>query len=114
MGYLWDLKKVWNDAIISLKLKLKIFQSTCISTLLYGSETWVFTKEIIRLLNIFGTTCYRIILRVNKRQRITNEVILRRVGKENLAKHAQERQKKFIIKCLDLPDDNITKKYLIF
>ena len=33
----WKLEKIWNSQKISIELKIRIFQASCLSILLYGS-----------------------------------------------------------------------------
>jgi Reverse transcriptase (RNA-dependent DNA polymerase) len=57
----WNMKKVWYSNI-PLYMKLRLFKALCIPILLYGCETWIMTKEIIKKLDGFVMGCYRIIL----------------------------------------------------
>jgi len=36
----WKLEKIWRFDYVPLHLKLRIFKTSCLSVLLYGSETW--------------------------------------------------------------------------
>ena len=108
----WEMKKVWSSKEINLHLKLRIYQATCLSIFMYGSETWIITKKMENTINAFGTSCYRYILQKSKRDRIRNEDILNKVGKENLINDVRRRQLKFIGK--NLRTQNTTKKYTLY
>lgn len=56
------LIKIWKTKNISLRTKLKIFNSNVKSVLLYGSETWKNNTTIISKLQTFMNHCLRRIL----------------------------------------------------
>jgi hypothetical protein len=59
-----------NIKNISLKTKLKIFNSNVKSILLYGSETWRTTTNILNKLQTFTNHCLRRLRRVHSRPRV--------------------------------------------
>lgn len=110
----WKMRKIWKSKDITLNLKLRILDSTCIPILLYGSETWIINTESENRINSFATTCYRYILGISKRERKTNEEILNRVQREHLIEKIRLRQTNFIKDTLKLNDDELIKTYLIY
>ena len=56
------LNKIWKTKNISLKTKLQIFNSNVKSTLLYSSETWKITNNILNKLQTFFNRCLRRLL----------------------------------------------------
>ena len=56
-----NMNKIWRSDMPT-RMKLKLFKTLCIPILLYGCETWIMTKEIIKKLNAFVMNCYRIII----------------------------------------------------
>ena len=54
------MKPIW--AIKSIKLKAKILRSSCLYILMYGSQSWIITKQLGDMINSFAKTVYRIIL----------------------------------------------------
>jgi hypothetical protein len=44
------------------KIKMRLFDTACVSILLYGCETWTLTAQQAKKLNVYARTCYRIIL----------------------------------------------------
>ena len=67
-----SLKPIWNSKKISLKTKLKLYNSNVKTVLLYGSESWKTTHEIVRKLRVFTHKCLRILLGIRWPQKITN------------------------------------------
>ncbi|XP_073814795.1 uncharacterized protein [Musca autumnalis] len=58
------LYKVWESNNISRKTKLRIFDSSVKSVLLYGSTTWGITQLNMKKLQTFVNRCLRRILRI--------------------------------------------------
>ena len=48
-----SLKPIWSSKRISLKTKLRLFNSNVKTVLLYGSESWKTTQEIVKKLRVF-------------------------------------------------------------
>ena len=59
-----QLKNIWNSRTISRQTKLRLFNSNVKSVLLYGAETWRFTKATIHRIQTFINTCLRKILSI--------------------------------------------------
>uniref|UniRef100_K7EWB3 Uncharacterized protein n=1 Tax=Pelodiscus sinensis TaxID=13735 RepID=K7EWB3_PELSI len=79
------MDKIWKSKAISLGTKLSIFKTCVFSSMLYGCETWVTTKDSKRRILAFVMSCYRKILRTGWMQKVTNEELSRKIQpKENL------------------------------
>ena len=59
-----SLRNIWKSTVISTKTKIRIFKSNIIGVLLYGSESWKVTKNIITKLDVIQTKCLRRILKI--------------------------------------------------
>ena len=59
-----QLKNIWSSRDISLKTKIKIFNSNVKSVLLYGAETWRTTVTTTKKIQTFINTCMRHILQI--------------------------------------------------
>jgi hypothetical protein len=70
-----QLQKVWKSSDISLRTKLRIYNSNVISILrvLYGCKTWRITQEICKTLQSFVNRCLRRIAEVRWSLTITND-----------------------------------------
>ncbi len=80
----WKMKNIWKPTTISMKLKINIFRASCISILLYGSESWIVTKALDKSLNSFATSCSRIMLNIKRMDKISNNPIYEKVKQEPL------------------------------
>ena len=91
-----SLRSTWKARNISQKIKLRIFKSNVISTLLYGAESWKMTKTISHKLEVFQNRCLRRILCIYWPNTITNEELHRKAGAEPITKQVQRRRWRWI------------------
>ena len=78
------LKPVCRSTIYSRRTKLRLYQSSGLSTLLCGSEGWRMTKQDQRHLSTFHTKCLRNIMRIFWPQKFSKHQLLRMTGQSNL------------------------------
>ena len=71
-----SLKAVWKSTQYSTKIKLEIYPSCVLFSLLYGSECWRRTEYDMSRLSTFHTTSLRKIKRIFWPRKITNEEVL--------------------------------------
>ena len=69
------LKPVWNDRSISLSSKIRLMRSLVTSTFLYACESWILTADLQRRIQAMETRCYRKVLRISYKDRITGEEV---------------------------------------
>ena len=69
------LKPVWNDRSFSLSSKIRLMRSLVTSIFLYVCETWALTAELQRRIQAMEMWCYRKILRISYKDRVTNEKV---------------------------------------
>nr|KAG5704568.1 hypothetical protein BaRGS_031832 [Batillaria attramentaria] len=80
------LKKIWASKVVSIRTKLRIFNSNVKSVLLYGCETWRTTKTMQQKIQTFLNTCLRRIFNIRWPEKIRNEELWERAGQEPAAK----------------------------
>jgi hypothetical protein len=82
---------------INIPLKKKLLKSLVWPVLLYGCETWTYSKEIENKLNAADIWFYRRILKVSWTDKVKNEDIWRRVGSNfSLLATAQKRKLAYV------------------
>ena len=64
------LKNIWASGGISMRTKLRIFNSNVKSVLLYGCETWPTTQTMKRKIQTFFNTCLRRIYKIQWQEKI--------------------------------------------
>ena len=69
-------KRVWNNKNLKSNTKIRVYRAVVLTTLLYGSETWVTYRSHIRLLERFHQRCLRTILNIRWSDFITNVEVL--------------------------------------
>ena len=86
------LKNIWAAVGISMRTKLRIFNSSVKSVLLYGSETWRTTQTMQQKIQTFFNTCLRRIYKIRWQEKIRNEDMWERAGQESVAKQIPRRK----------------------
>ena len=69
---------------LSLEIKKKLIKSCIWSVVLFGSETWTLGKNEEGVVNVFETWCWRRMLKIKWKDRITNEAVSQRAKEERL------------------------------
>ena len=69
-------KRVWDNKSLKNQTKIRVYRAVVLSTLLYGSESWVTYRSHIRLLERFHHRCLRTILNIHWSDFITNVEVL--------------------------------------
>ena len=65
---------------ISNDTKLRLLNTCVWSILTYGCEAWTICKDLVKKIQSFEYWCYRRILEMSWKEKITNEEVLRRMG----------------------------------
>ena len=73
------LKTIWSDKHISLSSKIRLIRSLVTSVLLYASETWTLTADILKKLQATEMRCFRKLLAISYRDHITNDGVRDRI-----------------------------------
>ena len=83
------LKKTITRRDIDPKVRGSIYTTLCLSILLYGSECWCMTKDLMAKLNRFQTSCARSMCRVTMshtmRHHISSSDLFNRLGIHSLS-----------------------------
>ena len=107
-----SLNNIWKAKEISVKTKLRIFNSNVKSVLMYGCETWATTKSCIKRLQTFINKCLRRLLKIRWTDRIRNEEVWERAQHVPVDKEIGRRRWKWIGHTLRKPESNIARKAL--
>nr|KAG5696904.1 hypothetical protein BaRGS_015868 [Batillaria attramentaria] len=106
------LKNVWASKVVSIRTKLRIFNSNVKSVLLYGCETWRTTKTMQQKIQTFLNTCLRRIFNIRWPEKIRNEELWERAGQEPVAKQILRRKWGWIGHTLRKPASSTTRQVL--
>ena len=110
----WKLERLWRCPNISISTKIKLFNTTCVTVLLYGCESWVLSKAMESEINAFGTSCYRIMLNIKRTDRVSNAKIYDLTQTAPLLENVRTRQLRFLGHVLRMPDDEPCKEYALY
>jgi len=69
-------KRVWNNKHLQKNTKISVCRAVVLTTLLYGSESWVTYRHHLRLLECFHHRCLCIILNIHWSDYVTNVEVL--------------------------------------
>nr|KAG5685489.1 hypothetical protein BaRGS_003382 [Batillaria attramentaria] len=106
------LKNIWASKVVSIRTKLRIFNSNVKSVLLYGCETWRTTKTMQQKIQTFLNTCLRRIFNIRWPEKIRNEELWERAGQEPAAKQILRRKWGWIGHTLRKPASSTTRQAL--
>ena len=106
------LKNIWASGGISMRTKLRIFNSNVKSVLLYRCETWWTTQTMQRKIQTFFNTCLRRIYKIQWQEKIRNEDLWERAGQEPVAKQILRRKWGWIGHTLRKPASSTTRQAL--
>ena len=110
----WKLERLWRCPNISISTKIKLFNTTCVTVLLYGCESWVLSKAVESEINGFGTSCYRIMLNIKRIDTVSNAKICDLTQTAALVENVRTRQLRFLGHVLRMPDDEPCKEYALY
>jgi len=71
---------VWNNKHLKITTKISDYRAVVVTTLLYGSESWVTYRSHLRLLDRFHQRCLRTILGIHWSEFTTNVEVLEQAG----------------------------------
>ena len=73
------LKTIWNDENIVISSKIRLMRSLVIFIFLYACESWTLTAELERRIQAMEMRCFRKLLGITYRDRISSEEVQNRV-----------------------------------
>ena len=111
-GAFTSLNRVWRTKDISLRTKLRIFNSNVKSVLLYGCETWNASQTCTKRIQVFINKCLRRLLRIRWTDKIKNEEVWRRTRQSPVGDEIGRRRWRWIGHALRKPGSSITRKAL--
>ena len=106
----WKLERLWRSPQLSISAKVNLFYTTCVTILLYGCESWVLSQDMESKINSFATSCYRIMLDVKRKDRVSNTIIYTMTNTEPLVHCVRKRQLGFLGHILRLPEEEPVQK----
>ena len=72
--------KLWADHGIRLSTKIAVYRTVVLTALLYGSETWAWYRQHVKILDRFHLRCLRKICGISWRDKVPDTEVLDRCG----------------------------------
>lgn len=77
-------KRVWTNEKLTEHTKIQVYKACVVSTLMYGTESWILHAGQELRLNAFHMRCLRQILHITWQDKITNSCVLERAGIDSM------------------------------
>ena len=106
------LSKIWKSKLIKLKTKMRIFNSSVKSVLLYSSETWRITKHRVNKIQTFVNRCLRRIMNVKWSDKVSNNTLWNKTNQLPVEIEIKRRKWRWIGHTLRKPTTSITRQAL--
>jgi len=90
------MKKIWQNNNISLEVKMRLYKSIILSTLVYSAELWPLTATLSKRLNAAHHGWQRSTLGVSWKDKITNEEVRVRTGQHSIENIISERRLRWV------------------
>ena len=110
----WKLEHLWRSSQLPISSKVSFFNTTCVTILLYGCESWVLSQDMESKINTFATSCYRIMLGIKRRDRVSNTIVYSMTNSKPLINCVQNRQRRFLGHILRLPEEEPARTYALY
>ena len=107
-----SLNKIWKGKELSIRTKLRIFNSNVKSVLMYGCETWKATDSCIRRLQTFVNKCLKRLTGIKWTDKVRNEDLWSRTNQSPMEEAIGKRRWKWIGHTLRKPNSSIPKAAL--
>ena len=102
-------KPLWRHRTISRRTKLRIYNASVLSVLLYGAETWPLNKTMEARVDGFDSRALRRIENIHWSQRVSNQELRDRTRQPPASILAAKRRLRWSGHVQRMPDDHPTK-----
>ena len=105
-------KLVWDNPMLTIMTKVKVYRACILSTLLYGSEAWTLSCRQERYMNTFHMRCLRRILGITWQDHVTNRDVLTRAQLTSMYGLLSQRRLRWAGHVRRMEDTRIPKELL--
>ena len=110
----WKLEQLWKSPHIFIATKVKLFNTTCVTILLYGCESWVISQDMENKINAFATSCYRVMLNIKRIDHVLNTTVYSMTNTVPLIHLVRHRQLKFLGHILWKSKEEPARRYVLY
>lgn len=97
---------------LNIKTKILVYKAVCISTLLYGCESWTIYSRHIKRLESFHINCLQRILGICWRDRVPHTDILSRTSSTSIQTTISHHQLRWLGHVIRMPEERLPRKVL--
>jgi len=105
-------KRVWENNKLTTNTKISVYNACVLSTLLYGSETWIAYARQERRLNSFHLRCLRRILGISWQDRVPNTEVLHQANTPSMFALLSQRRLRWLGHVRRMEDGRLPKDVL--
>ena len=110
----WKLEQLWKSPHIPITKKVKLFNTTCVTILLYGCESWMMSQDMENKINAFATSCYRVMLNIKRIDHVLNTTVYSMTNTVPLIHLVRHRQLKFLGHILRMSKEEPARRYALY
>ena len=105
-------QRVFNNRNLKVQTRAAVYRAVCVSTLLYGAETWTLYARHTRKLEAFHLQCLRRILGVTWQDHVSYDSIFERTNTPSITSMLAKRQLKWVGHVIRMSDDSLPRQIL--
>lgn len=105
-------EQVFLNKNLRLDTKASVYKAVCLSTLLYGSETWTIYKHQVQSLEKFNIRCLRKILGVSWKDKITYDDLYQRTNTCSIEATLAQRHLRWLGHNIRMPEYRLPRQIL--
>jgi len=106
------MRKIWKNNRISLKVKMRLYESVILSTLLYIAELWPLTVTLSKRLDAVHHRWLRSILGFSWKDKATSEEVRARTGQQSILNTLSGRRLRWLGHTIQMDQRRITHQAL--
>ena len=110
----WKLEQLWKSLHIPIATKVKLFNTTCVTILLYGCESRVICQDMENKINAFATSCYRVMLNIKRIGHVLNITVYSMTNTVPLIHLVRRHQLKFLGHTLQISKEEPARRYALY
>lgn len=108
----YRLNNIWASNNITIRTKIRLFNTNIKSILLYGSETWNASRTNINRIQVFINKCLRKIMKIFWPNKISNKELWDRTNQEPIEITIRKRKWRWLGHTLRRNEEDVTRQSL--
>ena len=110
----WRLGRLWRSPHVSIAAKVELFDTTCVTVLLCGCESWVVSRDVENGIGAFAASCCGVVLGVGRIGRVLDATVCSMTDAVPLIHLVRHRQLKFLGHILRMSKEEPARRYALY